>query len=462
MRLAKRSGRGQWLSMGVIVGLLLGVSVQSWGAECTPGAGRYNGNALYPYMGNVPLSAIPPDKPTQSCDHYNVTLVENCGASNCCQGGSYPGGWINASQWGITIHHPAWCPNYESPIIFEFSCSSTNGDYDCDGILDNSDPNPMTPDCTDTDADGYCDSGDPFPTDGSCPGNASNWIRDVTMTAKDGTCTFQYYKTSDGSCPGFYTASGTDCTGKNPDVDPSNWSVYVDPNGEQNFCEWEPSYCETWPPPDPPGPGPGPSPGPQPPAPGDQTQELELLRDIRTYTSGSDSDLTTIVGNTGAGGSINGTLGEISGKLTTLNNKEWSPTVNMDTSGITSRQEVQTGVLNDIKNKTIPLGEGSLPDADLGSVEDNSSVGEESNTATLDSEQGILSDFLDSWWGNNPIKSIVDGSGIEASGSASFTLNAGFGSTEVDLSGLGGGLSDLGLMLVGLSTLAGIIVVLRD
>lgn len=125
-----------------------------------------------------------------------------------------------------------------------------------------------------------------------------------------------------------------------------------------------------------------------------------------------------------------------------------------------------TTKLGEIKDAMVPLGEEAFPDAaagDVAQVQDQSEISEENNTAKENMEKGIMTSFLDGWWSSNPIRSIVENSGVSASGSASFTIStATIGSTTVDLSALGDGLSTAGTLLVSIAGLGGILVVLRS
>src|SRR3972149_1205246 len=194
----------------------------------------------------------------------------------------------------------------------------------------------------------------------------------------------------------------------------------------------------------------------------DWTTMYDYLRGIQQNTKATvdnlrelERDLEAIKQNQGLGGTGTG-VGSGEGQ-----GEEIDPRPNID--GVKGSVDDGNVVLGEIRD-SLGLAEVEVPDPEgtqVTQIQDNSSVGVDENEVRIEAEKGILSSAFDSWWSNNPIKTIVEGSGYSASGGSSFILNAGsLGSKTVDLGGLADGLSSLGVILVGIAGISGIIVVL--
>jgi hypothetical protein len=239
------------------------------------------------------------------------------------------------------------------------------------------------------------------------------------------------------------------------------WGQIIEGGEDHSYCELFPSACEI----EDPDPGPDPNPDPTPPHPAEDEAILEELIKIRKNTGqdegslGNDIDYMTQV----LGGKLDG-IGEAIGELGEGGGGEWDP------SPITTRQDTQTGVLDtiagkldDIKNGQVSLGDESLPDGDGEAFQDNSDIQGEGLTEKENEAKSDLSDLFDWWLENNPFAQIISDTHINASGGGSVEFSWGrWGSASVSAGYGEGALNIMGIGLVALSTLAGLVVVLRD
>ena len=370
---------------------------------------------------------------------------------------------------------------YDCEYIMRFNgsvCGNAGGDFDCDGLPDTTDPDPGHP-VVDTDNDGVPDDNDPWPNNALLPGSGE--IMKMVYKHKTLDATFTFYGNVDCVAAGGVgfgvgakddciaaSCTGSDCgsvmNGGQPDDKPGDYNYYD--HGSGSWDDWFPN-----------GGGDDNSPpgyDPEDATSGELGGILGELKDISSKAGSEVLELQGISDSLNSGNLGGGIKGSVDGLGTTLGGKLDQIKTAIEGQGQVSMAGVETRIdstnakidstntkLDALNTKTVPMGDGSLPDADLGSVQDNSSVSDSENTDRLSSEAGSLTSFLDDFWNGNPIRTMVEGSGVTTSGSSSFVLDAGFGSTTVDLSGLSGSLETLGTILLGLSTLGGLIVVLR-
>ena len=384
----------------------------------------------------------------------NFYVASNCGGGVCNGCGSCSGtGWSDVSgkkrfsvKWAVTGCSGCGYGYWDYYMTaYTIAAYGTAHDYDCDGINDLVDADDLNPPA-DADQDGVPDEDDPWPNDANCPGTGANWKISGSWTNKTSSCNYTIYTDVSGTCSDAYA---TDCTTETL-TNTADWWFNIPANNEPGV--WPGSGEETS--------GSPTSPDDQPNNEGEYARMIQELNEIKQNTKDTVSKLAE--GNSGLDdvkGSVDAVKSAVDAVKTAVEGIEGG---SLDTGPITSRQDAQTGVLNDIKDKIIPMGAGSLPDADLEDVNDNSSVSDETNVVKLESEKSTLTAFLDGWWASNPVKSVVDGSGITASGSPSIPITLSFGTTSFDVGALGPGLNSLGLVLVGLAGLAGVITLVRD
>ena len=137
--------------------------------------------------------------------------------------------------------------------------------------------------------------------------------------------------------------------------------------------------------------------------------------------------------------------------------------ITVDMGGVESRLDTANTRLNDIKNKIPSLGTEDLPEGNTTQIEDQSLISDAENQNRLNTAKTYLSGVLSNFVSNNPLLSVIQGTSINASGSSSVNFNWGsYGSSTADAGQWGGVLDVLGVVMVALSTISGIIVVMRD
>jgi hypothetical protein len=136
----------------------------------------------------------------------------------------------------------------------------------------------------------------------------------------------------------------------------------------------------------------------------------------------------------------------------------------IDLTGVETRIDTTNTKLGEIKDKIPALGEEAdiLP-GDTSGMEDNDDLSEEEMETKYQTEktglEGLLNDFIE----NNPLTSVVAGSGVELVGAvSSLSVSAGVHSFSLNFAGFESTLTLIGNFFVALCALSGLIVVLRD
>ncbi len=407
---------------------------------------------------------------------------------NGCTNPCIEGTWNSPNhEWCGTNSYRWWYNGGEFPGCTSPNCDVKKQCYQCvEGEAD-------------TDEDGYHDSEDPFPTDPNCPGEGARWVWQAKIVRLSDGCTINYYYDNQGECGDVKTATCSDFT------DPSSCKEYggsVDcrtyVGGGGPGVDWDTIK---------PGPGGGGT-GPEEDEDAGDSTNLDLgpvvqeLKKIKVDTgivatettsidnrmeiiSGKVTDIKDILSNllTGqtslgqaltdiknaiTGHSDTVVAGKIDGtnsRLDTIGGKVDAVKTSTDgvKDAVVSLQNSMGLKLDDIKNRIPEMGTDELPTPDMGAIQDNSLVDDETNADRLDAAKDTLTTFLDNLIASSPIASLVSSSGVEAAGgTSSVQVNAGSFSFVLDFSEAGDILDTLGYIFVALCTLSGVIVVLRD
>lgn len=447
----------------IVVIICIFLNVNNVFGQCTP-ISRYN----FPNWesnvwlgGFVPSSHIPSNVPMSGFNYASVAHISNMDTSS-----TYCPGYV----WG----QPASCSEGLSPpsvgvglrvarmynasqCYVRFFCykqknaDALQQDADCDGLVDayDSDHGGTIPD---SDNDGWNNLVDPWPNNSSLPGNGL-WTR-RTWKHKTLNATWEVYQQGSEQV---YRCLGDGCSGViSPPVSPGDWWVII-PDVDKTWTQFfDTTQTATV-----------------------GTSETRVSGDLAHFSDGikgisekgdgiisrlediynrQNSQTNSIVGELE---SLKGAVDQVKGAIDNLDIGVNIPP--SDYSPVTSRQDIQTGVMNQIKEKIPEVGTlNDIQDLPTEGLNDHSLYNEEAGLNKYEEHKSGFKAALFSIWANSPIKSLIQGSGIGASGSPVVSVNLGWlGNFEFDVSIFDNIYDVFGVFLVGFSAILGFMVVFR-